>query len=154
MIAFFTSNWKSKNKLVFYKLFAATINFFINNCIFYNTSPLSALNFFRVNDDNIITTFINRLLDRRRFVELSAIELIDPTDKISNMMKQIRIRLGNMFKNRYGNFDLFDQIFSNDNRSLHFEMVSIIMENIMNRETTEDQIISEIIDIMNRKFFF
>ena len=106
-----------------------------------------------MNDDNIITTFINRLLDRRRFVELSAIELIDPTDKISNMMKQIRIRLGNMFKNRYGNFDLFDQIFSNDNRSLHFEMVSIIMENIMNKETTEDEIILEIINIMNRRFF-
>jgi hypothetical protein len=113
---------------------------------------ISALNFFRVNPNNTVTTFLNRLLDRSRFNELTHSELIDPTDKISNIIKQIRIRLEREFKNKYGNFDLFDTIFTEGNTSLHFEMVRIIMENIMNDKTTEEEIILSIIVIMSKRF--
>ena len=108
----------------------------------YNMCSRYINNFFKVNDDNTVTTYINKLSDENRF---SPLYKDYPSDNIRNIMKKIRIKLGLIYKNKYGNYDLFDSIFNESNTEIHSKMVSIIMDNIMNTENNEDTIVNIVI---------
>ena len=99
-------------------------------------------NFFRVNDDNTITTYIDQLSNQNRFSPL----IQDyPPDNIKKIMEQIRRRLGFDFKQKYGNYSYFDSIFNEENTDIHQRIVDIIMYNIMNTDNNEETIITNII---------
>jgi hypothetical protein len=99
-------------------------------------------NFFRVNDDNTITTYIDQLSNQNRFSPL----IQDyPPDNIKKIMEQIRRRLGFDFKQKYGNYSYFDSIFNEENVDIHQRIVDIIMYNIMNTDNNEETIITNII---------
>ena len=99
-------------------------------------------NFFRVNDDNTITTYIDQLSNQNRFSPL----IQDyPSDNIKKIMEQIRRRLGFDFKQKYGNYSYFDSIFNEENVDIHQRIVDIIMYNIMNTDNNEETIITNII---------
>ena len=109
----------------------------------YNMCTRYIKNFFKVNDDNTVTTYADKLSDVTRF---SPLKKDYPSDNIRDIMKKIRIKLGLEFKNKYGNYDLFDSIFNQANIDIHTRMVSIIMDNIMNTDNVEDTIVDIVID--------
>lgn len=111
----------------------------------YNMCTRHIKNFFKVNDDNTVTTYVNKLSDTTRF---SPLKKEYPSDNIRDIMKKIRIKLGLEFKNKHGNYDLFDSIFNQANTDIHSKMVSIIMDNIMNTDNVEDTIVDIVIDNM------
>ena len=100
-------------------------------------------NFFKVNDDNTVTTYINKLADSSRF---SPLKKDYPSDNIRDIMKKIRIKLGLEYKKKYGNYEVFDSIFNEANTEIHMKMVAIIMDNIMNTDNIEDVIVNTVID--------
>jgi hypothetical protein len=86
-----------------------------------------------------IVTFITKLFDPMRF-KLDKHELLDPSEKITRIMKNIRIEIGKIFKNKNGNYDKFDEIFNDKNRSIHEYLVGIIIDKIMDSDLNEIQI--------------
>jgi hypothetical protein len=113
----------------------------------YNMCTRYIKNFFKVNDDNTVTTYANKLSDTTRF---SPLNKEYPSDNIRDIMKKIRIKLGLEFKNKHGNYDLFDSIFNEHNTEVHSKMVTIIMDNIMNTYNSEDAIIDIVIDSLRK----
>lgn len=113
----------------------------------YNMCTRYIKNFFKVNDDDTVTTYINKLADSSRF---SPLKKEYPADNIRDIMKKIRIKLGLEYKNKYGNYDLFDSIFNEANTEVHMKMVGIIMDNIMNTDNNEDIIINIVIDSLRK----
>jgi hypothetical protein len=110
----------------------------------YNMCTRYIKNFFKVNDDNTVTTYANKLSDSTRF---SPLKKDYPSDNIRDIMKKIRIKLGLKYKNKYGNYDLFDSIYNEQNTEFHMQMVAIIMDNIMDTNNNEDVIVDSIIEI-------
>lgn len=108
----------------------------------YNMCTRYIKNFFKVNDDNTVTTYINKLSDTNRF---SPLKKDYPSDNIRDIMKKIRITLGLEFKTKYGNYELFDSIFNQENTDIHSKMVARIMDNIMNTDDNEHIIINNVI---------
>ena len=104
-------------------------------------------NFFKVNDDNTVTTYANKLSDTTRF---SPLKKDYPSDNIRDIMKKIRIKLGSEYKKIHGNYELFDSIFNEKNTEVHSKMVAIIMDNIMNTNNIEDMIVDIVIDSLKK----
>jgi hypothetical protein len=86
-----------------------------------------------------IVTFITKLFDPIRF-KLDNHELFDPSEKITKIMKNLRFEISKIFKNKYGDYEKFDEIFSDNNRSIHEYMVGIIIDKIMDSDLNEKQI--------------
>ena len=113
----------------------------------YNMCTRYIKNFFKVNDDNTVTTYANKLSDSSRF---SPLKKDYPSDNIRDIMKKIRIKLGLEYKKIHGNYDLFDSIFNEQNTEVHMKMVAIIMDNIMNTNNNEDIIVNIVIDSLRK----
>ncbi len=113
----------------------------------YNMCTRHIKNFFKVNDDNTVTTYINKLSNNKRFGNFYKDY---PSDNIKDIMKKIRIRLGLEYKNKYGNYTLFDSIFNEKNMEIHSKMVNLIMDNIMNTDNVEDTIVDIVIDYLRK----
>ena len=107
----------------------------------YNMCTRYIKNFFKVNDDDTVTTYANKLSDTTRF---SPLKKDYPSDNIRDIMKKIRIKLGFEYKKKYGNYELFDSIFNESNTDVHKKMVSIIMDDIMNTNNNEDVIVDTV----------
>jgi len=111
---------------------------------------------FRVNSNNTITTFINKLLDQRRFPELTLEELVEPIDRIAKIILDIRLKLSKIFRNKDGDYRRFDSIFD-DQDGENFTRIWSFMKNeiinqIMNTERTEEEIISFFVELFKREY--
>jgi len=113
----------------------------------YNMCTRYIKNFFKVNDDNTVTTYANKLSDTTRF---SPLKKEYPSDNIRDIMKKIRIKLGSEYKKIHGNYELFDSIFNEKNTEVHSKMVTMIMDNIMNTNNIEDTIVDIVIDSVRK----
>lgn len=117
-----------------------------------NNRMISYFNFFRVNDDDTITTFFNKVLDRNRFTELKIMELHDPSEKIDNIFTRIRYKIEDEFiKNKK---NLFESDFIFDDKNNQFKIVSDIMNFIMNTDMVEDDIINYISHQIIMRFLY
>ena len=113
--------------------------------------------FFKINDDNTIDTIYTKLLNEQRFNKIfeefkkknvikSEYNIIeDPQDMFYVFVNYIRSTLGLIFKDKFGNYDLFDKYLGLDkfNDSLFKLTIEKDLFNyIMNDIITEDEIIT------------
>lgn len=103
--------------------------------------------FFKINNDNTIITFYTQLLNENRFSKLIGYELISPINRITNIIQINRIKIGKIFKIKYGNYNLFDQYFSYPNLLYPTQIYKFIVNYIMNYIITEP----EILDLIETK---
>jgi len=122
---------------------------------------ISLLNFFRVNDDNTVITIINKLLNKIRFNQLLDQELFDPTDRIDIIMKQIRRKLQDKFREKYiqknssglglirVDYQKFEEIFNKP--EINKEITRMIMDYIMDDVINQNDIILRIFNTMEQR---
>ena len=120
-----------------------------------NNRIICECDFFKINDDNTITTFYTQLLNENRFPKLVEYELISPISRVTNIIISNRIKIGKIFKIKYGNYNLFDEYFSRPKfiySSQNDEIYKFIINSIMNNIITESEIICLIDDKIFKDF--
>lgn len=109
-----------------------------------NNRLICECEFFKINDDNTITTIYTELINENRFPKLKGYELESPLSRITNIIKANRIKIGKIFRIKYGNYDLFDEYFSSPKflySSQNDIIYKFIIKSIMNDINTETEII-------------
>lgn len=112
----------------------------------YKGGYLNNTVFFRVNEDNTITTYINKLLDSSRF---SDFDLHNPNIKIEELFNQIRKKLYDKIREKYGSLQNYDK----QRDLIEKEMKKKLVDLIMNTNMIESVLTDNAADNIMTKFF-
>jgi hypothetical protein len=112
----------------------------------YMGGDLINTSFFRVNEDNTITTYINKLLDASRF---DVFDLYDPNLKVNSIFSNIQRKIWTDLRAKNGNLDKYDR----QRNAIEIEMKKRIVDLIMDTDINESLIIENVRDYIMRTFF-
>jgi hypothetical protein len=112
----------------------------------YKGGYLNNTPFFRVNEDNSVTTYINKLLDNSRF---SDFDLYNPNLKIEELFNQIRKKLYDKIRKKYGSLKNYDD--QRDHIEAEIKKKSVNL--IMNTNMIESVLIDNVADDVMITFF-